>query len=360
MGSLMSARSTSPAGRPPGARRRDTSFVPLVLATVLAACARTPAPAPTRIPAPVPAPVPTPPLLPAPRPAAGTVVGGAGALAYRIVGSGPDTVLVPLGSWLDPALATLGDERRTLVFYDPRHRGRSHPLADTVAATFDGDVADVEAVRNALGISRAAAIGYDYYAGVVAAWAARFPSVVTRVVLLSPIEPADSLARSWNPPDRLARLDTVAARRLVKDRAAGRDTSEAQRYCEAFWHVNMPVFVADAALAPAIRADWCAFPNESPARLAAAAALTMESLGDARDLAARAAGIGAPVLVIHGRQDLVANPEGAREWARRIPGARLLLLGNTGHLPHLEAAPVVAEAIAEFLGGRWPTRAAPP
>lgn len=339
---------------------RNARRTGLLALGVLLACARTPPPVPSRLPAPPPASVPTPPLLPAPRPSSGTLPGGAGPLAWRITGAGPDTVLIPLGAWLDPALAPLGNDRWTVVFYDPRHRGRSHALADSAAGAFEGDVADLEAVRQFLGISRAAVIGYDYYAGVAAAWAARHPDAATRVVLLSPMEPADSLSQRWSPPERWTRLDTARARQLVKDRAAGRDTTDPRRYCEAFWRVNWPLFVADTIATPPAPMRWCEHPNEAPPRLADAAALAISSLGDGADLGARAAGLRAPLLVIHGRQDLVANPEGAREWARRIPDARILFLANVGHLPHLEASPVLIEAIAGFLEGRWPVRAAPP
>jgi proline iminopeptidase len=285
--------------------------------------------------------------------------GGAGELWFHIAGSGADTIIVPLATWLGPAFSPLG-ARHTVVFYDPRHRGRSHPLSDSTAATFDGDVADLEAVRVAVGASRVAVIGYDYYAAVAAAWAATHPQSVTRLVLLSPIEPADSLSRSWNPPGRMSRLDTTAARSLVKARAAGRDTTDPIGYCEAFWRVNARLFVGDTTRTGAVGADWCRLPNESPARIALATGGALASLGPAVDFGARAGGLAAPTLVLHGRLDLVANPEGAREWARRVDGARLLWLSNVGHLPHLEAGPVVLDAIMDFLDGRWPPRAGPP
>lgn len=292
-------------------------------------------------------------------PPEGTIEGGAGALWYQIVGAGPDTVIVPLGVWLEPALAPLGT-RHTVVFYDPRHRGRSHELTDSAAATFDGDVADLDSIRKAVGASRVAVIGYDYYAAVAAAWAAVHPQSVTRLVLLSPIEPSDSLSRSWEPLERLARLDTVAARALVKDRAAGRDTSDAVRYCEDFWRINAPVLVGDTARLGSVRATWCELPNEAPPRIAVAAGGAIASLGPGVDFGARAGGLSVPTLVMHGRLDLVANPEGAREWARRISGARLLWLSNVGHLPQLEAGPEVVAAINDFLAGGWPPRAGPP
>ena len=311
---------------------------------------RTPVAAPTSIPAPAPVPD---------RPTEGTIDGGAGKLWFHVVGRGPDTVLVPLGSWLESGLAPLG-EKHTMVFFDPRHRGRSHEFLDSTAANFDGDVADIEAIRVAMGASRVSVIGYDYYAAVAAAWAAANPTRVSRLILLSPIEPADTLSSSWNPPERMARLDTVAARALVKARAAGRDTTDALRYCEDFWRVNARLFVGDTARANVMSAGWCQLPNESPARVATVMGRVMSSLGPAIDFGARATGLQAPTLVMHGRLDLVANPEGAREWARRISGARLLWLSNVGHMPALESPSTVIEAINDFLAGNWPPRAGPP
>jgi proline iminopeptidase len=315
-----------------------------------------PAPvAPVRAPTTSPAPVAALPT----RATEGTVDGGAGKLWFHVVGRGPDTVLVPLGTWLEQGLTPLGD-KHTVVFYDPRHRGRSHEYTDSTAATFEGDVADLEAVRSAVGASRVAVIGYDYYAAVAAAWAAANPQRVSRLVLLSPIEPADSVASVWSPPERMARIDTVAARALVKARAAGRDTSDATRYCEDFWRVNLPLFVGDTAQTRLNATTWCTIPNEMPARIATVMERVMASLGPGIDFAARAAGVQAPTLVMHGRLDLVANPEGAREWTRRISGARLLWLSNVGHLPTHEAGPTVVEGINDFLAGGWPTRAGPP
>ena len=334
-----------------------------LLLSVSLACAPTyvPTPAPP-VPAPASVPVATPPTVVAPvasRPTEGEIDGAAGKLWFRVIGRGADTVLVPLGAWFEPVLTPLG-ATHTVVFYDPRHRGRSHPFADSTAATFDGDIADLEAVRASIGASRVSIVGYDYYAAVAAAYAAANPQRVNRLVLLSPIEPTDSLAGAFNPAERMARIDTVAARALVKARAAGRDTSDAVQYCEEFWQVNVRLFVGDTAKASAIAPTWCRLPNESPARIAMATERVMSSLGPAVDFSARSAGVQSPTLVMHGRLDLVANPEGAREWTRWIRGARLLWLSNVGHMAPWEDGPTVISAIDEFLAGTWPTRAGPP
>ena len=334
-----------------------------VLVSSLLACAPTlvPTPAPT-VSAPASVPVAPPPTVVAPaasRPTEGEIDGSAGKLWVRMIGRGADTVLIPLGSWFEPVLAPLG-ATHTVVFYDPRHRGRSTSFVDSTAATFGGDVDDLEAVRVAIGASRVSIVGYDYYAAVAAAYAAANPQRVNRLVLLSPIEPNDSLASVFSPAERMARIDTVAARALVKARAAGRDTTDAVRYCEEFWQVNARVFVGDTAKASAIRPTWCQLPNESPARIAMATERVMSSLGPTVDFSARSAGVQSPTLVMHGRLDLVANPEGAREWTRWIRGARLLWLSNVGHMAPWEDGPTVISAIDEFLAGTWPTRAGPP
>lgn len=334
-----------------------------VVVSSLLACAPTYVPTPTPTTAvPASVPVATPPTVVAPvdaRPREGEIDGTAGKLFVRMIGRGADTVLVPLGSWFEPVLSPLG-ATHTVVFYDPRHRGRSHPFVDTTAATFGGDIDDLEAVRTAIGASRVSIIGYDYYAAIAAAYAAANPQRVNRLVLLSPIEPNDSLASTFNPAERMARLDTVAARALVKARAAGRDTTDAVRYCEDFWRVNVRLFVGDTVKASSINPTWCQLPNESPARIAMATERVMSSLGPGIDFSSRAAGVQSPTLVMHGRLDLVANPEGAREWTRWIRGARLLWLSNVGHMAPWEDGPTVISAIDDFLGGSWPTRAVPP
>ncbi len=345
------ARRADPAARQP---RPGTALVlvrVVLLGIIGSGCTPGPVPAPPAAPVSAPEPEPAPKAV-AP-PTRGTIAGDAGQLWYHVVGQGPDTTIIPLGAWLEDSLAPLGLSH-TMVFYDPRHRGRSHALVDSAQATFDGDVADLEAVRTALGIGHASVIGWDYYAGVVAAWAAANPQHVTRVILLSPMEPADSLARDWHPRERFARLDTVAARQLVRDRAAGLDTSDAAGYCRSFWRVNLPLFVFDTARARSVDPRWCDLPNEAPPRIAAAAGPALQSLGPGVDLAVRSNGLQAPVLIIQGREDLVANPEGAREWARRLGDSRVLWVRGVGHLPWLDAAPTVRNAIDFFLLGRWP------
>jgi len=54
------------------------------------------------------------------------------------------------------------------------------------------------------------------------------------------------------------------------------------------------------------------------------------------------------VLVVHGQKDRSAPLGGARDWAARLPAARLLEVPEAAHAPWLED-PSVLPAIAAFL-----------
>jgi pimeloyl-ACP methyl ester carboxylesterase len=56
-----------------------------------------------------------------------------------------------------------------------------------------------------------------------------------------------------------------------------------------------------------------------------------------------------PVLTIHGTHDRSAPYGGGREWAARLPNARLVTVERAGHAPWIEAPDAVVSAIDEFL-----------
>ena len=59
--------------------------------------------------------------------------------------------------------------------------------------------------------------------------------------------------------------------------------------------------------------------------------------------------ITAPTLLCWGAHDQVAPVSPCGEtWAREMPGARLRVFADSGHVPHLEEPDAVAEAVSEF------------
>jgi pimeloyl-ACP methyl ester carboxylesterase len=63
------------------------------------------------------------------------------------------------------------------------------------------------------------------------------------------------------------------------------------------------------------------------------------------------------VLVIHGRKDRSAAYGGGRDWALRLPHARLVTVDRAAHVPWIEEPALVFDAIETFLDGRWPEMA---
>jgi pimeloyl-ACP methyl ester carboxylesterase len=58
-----------------------------------------------------------------------------------------------------------------------------------------------------------------------------------------------------------------------------------------------------------------------------------------------------PALVVWGENDKIMPPAYAALWRERLPEARLVMLENCGHLPHVEHAERVAREVCAFIEG---------
>lgn len=56
-----------------------------------------------------------------------------------------------------------------------------------------------------------------------------------------------------------------------------------------------------------------------------------------------------PTLVVWGKHDRLVPLEVAQAWLERLPNARLMVVEDAGHLPQVERAEQVAEAVSRFL-----------
>ena len=61
------------------------------------------------------------------------------------------------------------------------------------------------------------------------------------------------------------------------------------------------------------------------------------------------AGIRCPMMILGGRQDPLAAPGLLKEMAAAIPGARLVVIEDCGHLAPLERPEAVTRALREWL-----------
>jgi proline iminopeptidase len=270
-------------------------------------------------------------------------------LSYQVTGGGPDTVIVPFGAALLPALGDLG-RRRTMIFYDMRGRGRSDPIVDPSRVGFDRDVEDLEDVRAHFGVGRASLIGFSYLGGVVASYASRWPEHVDHLVLLGGVGPRTPGA----PVPDLSLLDVV---KLAKLQAAfpNADQHDPAEYCREYWNTYLPLFVGGVGRptdgARQVLIGLCDLPNERPTSfLKVLAPIAAEAA--TKDLRAIGSAIKAPTLILHGDADHVAPLANARAWTEVIADVRLEVIQRAGHALWAEAAEEVLEQLDRFLPGR--------
>jgi pimeloyl-ACP methyl ester carboxylesterase len=207
-------------------------------------------------------------------------------------------------------------------------------------------------VRRHLGLEHVDLIGHSYIGLVVALYAMRYPSHARRVVQIGPTQPE---AGKKYPPELMC-LDDVFAEVMTKIGALQQEraTLAPIDFCRKFWEVLRPLYVADRANANRVLWDRCDLPNELSFMKYWMGVLqpSMQNLVLTSDMFAA---VSAEVLTIHGRKDRSAPYGGGKDWAERLPQARLLTIDNGGHAPWIEAPDTVFEAIESFLRGDPPS-----
>ena len=275
-------------------------------------------------------------------------------LYFEIHGKARDTVIVPGAALVASSLSPLQSEL-TLVFYDPRGRGRSDWIPESKRLTMDNEVADLEAIRAGLKISKAGIIGFSYLGLMTALYAMDYPARVTRLAQLSPMEPNQETASRYAPAERKVRSDSAAAR-LARSRV-GADTTDFVAECKRWYAAYLPMYVGDTAVAASVTTEYCAHENETPKRFLWRNQQVTRSIGRRWDYTDRAKDMKVPTLVIQGDRDFAVSPDGGRRWAEIIPDARLIMLSGAGHLTYVERADRVLPALSRFFAGRWPPEA---
>lgn len=267
-------------------------------------------------------------------------------LYARIVGVGPDTVLIPAAVYLARDLTRLAPGR-TLIFYDPRGRGGSEYVRDTTRIGIEWDLRDLEAVRSHFGIGRVSLVGWSYLGAVVALYAAERPERVRRVVQIGPMAPRDETARI--PDERGSPPDSADLALLARLEREGLPETDPLAYCREYTMLRLvrPMMGRPEA-ATRSRMDPCTYWNEWPDQLFRT---IRHLLRDDWDYTEEARRVEAPVLTVHGTDDPNAAVEGGREWASLLPDARLLEIEGVGHAPWLEAPEEFFGEVDAFLRG---------
>lgn len=101
-------------------------------------------------------------------------------------------------------------------------------------------------------------------------------------------------------------------------------------------------------ITPTLVARWAEFQRAPGHRDILMGISPLKQLAATTEVVAR---IKAPTLVMHGAADVLIELNSSRRMAAAIPGARLIVYPNVGHLPQIEIPQRSAADVAEFLGG---------
>lgn len=267
-------------------------------------------------------------------------------LAWKAWGSGEPALVVPSLSWLGEDMEELGAARRA-VFYDVRGRGRSAAVLDESLLSLENDVADLEALRAALGLERMCLLGWSYHAAIAMRYALAHPERVQRIVLVGPSAPA---ARPYFDAflDAFARrVDLQGLTELESLRRAGAKTRDPKAWCAAMHGLFFRAYVVDPHVLTRMRSSPCVEPNLDPDRVNNQGRRLLQKLGD-YDWRGDFRALHAPVLIVHGRCDPVVLA-GSEAWRDALPNAELVVLENVGHMPWLEAPEHFFPLVQHFL-----------
>jgi proline iminopeptidase len=273
-------------------------------------------------------------------------------LAYRQLGHGPVLVCHPGG----PGFSSVyfGDlaglwERFTLILINPRGTGASDRPADSRAYEIDDYVADVEDLRQHLGLPQIRLLGHSHGGVVAQAYAAKYPERVSRLVL------ASTLARFGPEQEKAMRsgMDKRLGQPWAADAFAALEAEQEGK------------FANDKELSELVLREWpLYFAHYGPSEAGYVDTLRTETInGDALklfnqevfttsstfDLRDRLPNIKSPTLVITGDEDFICGPVCADEICPAISDARKVIVGDSGHMIFVEQPRAFHDEVADFL-----------
>lgn len=265
------------------------------------------------------------------------------ALAFQVVGEGPDLILV-LGylsnieyAWDWPSMASflrrLGRNRR-LILTDRRGSGLSDPFPPSEAPPLETLVEDVRAVLEAAGSPRATVFGLFDGCMTATMFTATYPRQVSSLVLFSA-----------NP---VGKFDEEAPWGWTDQEWEGWIASIREGWGTRAWVVKNMRWQAPSVLDdPEELEHQITWTRLSASPSSAAAVLRLEWETDIRQVLPS---VRVPTLVLNRVGDQAQPIEAARYFAEHIPGARLVELAGDDALPNLGDTASVIREIDTFLG----------
>ena len=216
-----------------------------------------------------------------------------------------------------------------LILFDKRGTGLSDRVSDI--PSLEQRMDDVRAVMDAVGSREAALFGYSEGGPMCTLFAATYPDRATALVMGGSYPNLKwSLESPWG---RTPEMQDQFVSSMVADWGGP---------------VGIEVRAPSMAHDERFRQWWARWLRSSASPAAAASVVRMSYQIDVRDLLPL---IRIPTLILHSVGDKAVSITGSRFMAERIPGAKLVELPGTDHVPWLSDSDAIVDEIEEFLTG---------
>ena len=258
-------------------------------------------------------------------------------IAYQAIGSGADIVMIPgfvsnvEMVWEIPAAARFLDKLASigrLIFFDKRGTGLSDRVPVNDLPSLEERVDDVRAVMDAAESDRAVLFGISEGGPMAALFAAMYPDRVDGLILYGSYANRSAATSSADQLEPfVARIEAERGSGAVlgeRSMGAGHERGMAKALGRLERHSATP-----------------------------AAAGAIVRMGYQIDVTDVLPSVSAPTLVLHRTADPNILIDGGRALASGIPGAELVELPGTDHIPYFgDAASLLAEIEAFVTGSR--------
>ena len=265
-------------------------------------------------------------------------------LFTRRVGTGPLVLVLHGGpgahhDYLLPQYDRLA-QGRELFYYDQRGGGQS-PVSRDIAVGWREHVADLDAIRDRLGLEQISICGYSWGGLLAVLYLLAHPERVGRLALVSPASPTLEYRRQFEAEFARRMASPEIQRERKGLRASGLRERDPAAYQRRAFELSVAAYFRDFRDAK----------NLTPFRVTARTQQAVwDSLGDydlRPQLTAHASLVPLPPsLIVHGIFDPIPIA-GSRELARLLGATPIEL--PVGHCPHVEATEDFARALDEFL-----------
>ena len=249
-----------------------------------------------------------------------------------------------------PAFSALADEYE-VIYVDYRGRGRSDPVTDYRTITFERDVADIEALRDALGLERMHVYGFSYGGMVAQAYALAHPDRVVSLILANTVHSPEMWQKNHENINReIANQFPEVWDEILRLRAVGVRSTAPEM--QALYKVHAPLV---RFYNPDNAAKLLSEPGSRNMELYTVFAgddiefFLGGEVARLPDFRPRLAELAMPLLVIAGRYDRALYPAYQREFARYAPRAELVMMERSGSFAHLEEPEALMALVRRFL-----------